>query len=70
MLEGGGISIRFCSMCSVPIFQPVKDQEQDQTSIAKSAKGMQCELEIASLPDYSHRFIPGQRTIIRFRLLG
>ena len=55
-------------MYPVPILQVMKDQ--DQTSIAKFAKGMQCELEIASLPDYSHRFIPGQRTIIRFRLLG
>lgn len=68
MLDGGGISIRFYSMYPVPILQAMKDQ--DQTSIAKFAKGMQCELEIANLPDYSHRFIPGQRTIIRFRLLG
>ena len=70
MLDGGGISIRFYSMYPVPILQPMKDQDHDQTSIAKFAKGMQCELEIAILPDYSHRFIPGQRTIIRFRLLG
>lgn len=68
ILHGGGISIRFHSMYSVPILQATKDQ--DQTSIAKFAKGMQCELEIANVPDYSHRFIPGQRTIIRFRLLG
>lgn len=66
ILDGGGISIRFCSMYAVPILQAKKDQ----TTIAKFAKSMQCELEIASLPDYSHRFIPGQRTIVRFRLLG
>lgn len=68
ILDGGGISIRFYSMYSVPILQAMKDQ--DQTSIAEFEKGMQCELEIVSIPDYSHRFIPGQRTIIRFRLLG
>jgi hypothetical protein len=68
-LDGGGISIRFCSMYPVPILQDIRDQVQDQTSIAKFTKNMQCELEIATLPDYSHRFIPGQRIIIRFRLL-
>ena len=57
-------------MYPVPILQAVRDRVQEQASISKFAKDMQCELEIATLPDYSHRFIPGQRTIIRFRLLG
>ncbi|PPQ77731.1 hypothetical protein CVT25_011166 [Psilocybe cyanescens] len=67
-LEGEGISVRFSCFYPVPMLQP--KQKDGQTSINTFAKNMQCELEIAILPDRSHRFIPGQRTIIRFRLFG
>ncbi|KAJ7623538.1 hypothetical protein FB45DRAFT_925943 [Roridomyces roridus] len=33
-------------------------------------KNMQGELEIAVLPDNSHKYFPGERTIVRFRLVG
>jgi len=56
-------------MYPVPMVEAMRDQVQDKPTMAKFAKDMQCELEIATLPDYSHRFIPGQRTIIHFRLL-
>ncbi len=31
---------------------------------------MRGELEIAILPEYTHRFFPGQRTVVRFRMVG
>jgi hypothetical protein len=31
---------------------------------------MHGELEIAALPDNSHRILPGQRFVIRFRMVG
>ncbi|KAF8192630.1 hypothetical protein BJ912DRAFT_269433 [Pholiota molesta] len=68
ILEGGGIAIRFVSVYSVPVLRATVCD--NKTVINTVSKDMQCELEIASVPDDSHRFIPGQRTIIRFRLLG
>ena len=67
-LDGGGISIWFWTRYPVPTLRDVKAQDQDQTSIVKFTKDMQCELEIAMVPDYSHPFVPGQRTIVRFCL--
>ncbi|CAA7259873.1 unnamed protein product [Cyclocybe aegerita] len=68
VLDGGGVSIRFVCNYQVPILQPMR--ENDGISISTFAKTMQGELEIAVVPDRSHRFLPGHRTIIRFRLLG
>ncbi|KAF8974430.1 hypothetical protein BDZ97DRAFT_1773564 [Flammula alnicola] len=68
ILDGGGIAVRFGCVYAVPILQPML--HDNKTSITTITKNMRCELEIANVPDRSHRFIPGQRTIIRFRLLG
>lgn len=38
-----------------------------QQAVSKTVIG---ELEVAAMPDRSHRFFTGQRTIIRFRLVG
>ena len=51
----------------MPILQAVSSQD---VSAATYMKNMHSELEIAVVPDHSHPFIPGQRTIVRFRLLG
>ena len=45
-------------------------EEPTPTPAAAYSKTMQGELEISVLADKSHRFIPGQRTILRFRLVG
>ena len=74
-----GIITRFVCMREVamPISKPVDVQpepgggeEPTPTPAAAYSKTMQGELEISVLADKSHRFIPGQRTIIRFRLVG
>jgi hypothetical protein len=39
-------------------------------TITEAMKPMTGELEIAAFPDHSHRCLPGEKTIIRFRLLG
>ena len=68
VLEGGGIAIRFvCSYCA-PILYPVK--EGSTVTISESTKPMKGELEVAVFPDQSHRFLPGEKIIIRFRLFG
>ncbi|KDR83622.1 hypothetical protein GALMADRAFT_235913 [Galerina marginata CBS 339.88] len=68
ILDGGGIAIRFSCLHPVPILNPTNNR--GETSIGTIVKTMQCEMEIAVLPDHSHRLMPGQRTIIRFRLFG
>ena len=76
-----GIITRFVCMREVamPIPKPVDVQpepggggeEPTHTPAAAAySKTMQGELEISVLADKSHRFIPGQRTILRFRLVG
>ncbi|KAL1709797.1 hypothetical protein EV121DRAFT_276031 [Schizophyllum commune] len=44
--------------------------EKDQQTAAPLHKIMRGELEIAIMADGSHRFFPGQRTVVRFRLVG
>lgn len=39
-------------------------------TVSETMKPMEGELEIAVFPDHSHRCLPGEKTIIRFRLLG
>ena len=77
-----GIITRFVCMREVamPISKPVDVQPEPgggggeeptpTPSPAACSKTMQGELEISVLADKSHRFIPGQRTILRFRLVG
>lgn len=62
-----GIITRFVCVREVPMdIQPGEGGEKPRTK----TKMMQGELEISVLADKSHRFIPGQRTIVRFRLVG
>ena len=68
VLDDGGIAVRFVGQYHAPVMQPVK--QDDTVSVATFSKTMQGELEIAVIPDRSHRFLPGQKTIIRFRLMG
>ncbi|KAJ7875415.1 hypothetical protein B0H13DRAFT_2348155 [Mycena leptocephala] len=54
--EPGGVATSFCCMHSV--------------ACRGWSKSMPGELEIVVLPDDSRRYFPGQRTIVRFRLVG
>ncbi|KAF4619881.1 hypothetical protein D9613_005330 [Agrocybe pediades] len=67
-LDSGGIAAHFSCLYRAPVLQVV--EKDGKHSVKACGKVMQCELEIAVLPDHSHRLIPGQRTIIRFRLFG
>ncbi|KIJ93256.1 hypothetical protein K443DRAFT_407394 [Laccaria amethystina LaAM-08-1] len=64
-----GIITRFVCMHKVPMLKPVVIQPGGAPTPAYS-KTMQGELEISVLADKTHRFLPGQRTIVRFRLIG
>ncbi|KAF9534201.1 hypothetical protein CPB83DRAFT_889204 [Crepidotus variabilis] len=68
ILESGGVSVRFICQHKAPIFEAVK--KDDEVTVRVVYKTMHGELEIATLPDRSHCFLPGHKTIIRFRLLG
>ena len=71
-----GIITRFVCMREVamPVSKPVDVQPEPGGGGGEPtpaySKTMQGELEISVLADKSHRFIPGQRTILRFRLVG
>ena len=67
-LEGGGITERFLCLKQAPVLMTVSDGQSESTSTY--TKTMQGELEIAVVPDHSHPFLAGHRTIVRFRLLG
>ena len=68
ILEGGGIAERFLCLKQAPVVMTVSDSQD--VSTATYTKNMQGELEIAVVPDHSHPFLAGHRTIVRFRLLG
>jgi len=68
ILEGGGLAERFMCLKQAPVLRPVSDGQDVATTTY--LKNMQGELEIAVVPDHSHPFLPGHRTIVRFRLLG
>jgi hypothetical protein len=68
ILEGGGIAERFLCLKQAPVLMTVPDGRD--VSTATYTKNMQGELEIAVVPDHSHPFLAGHRTIVRFRLLG
>jgi len=64
--EGGGVITRFACVHDIQVFLPVSTQ-QTTTAYRKSMQG---ELEVAVLPDCSHRYFPGERHVIRFCLVG
>lgn len=58
-----GIFTRF--LCVHRLFNPLGPPYPDQ-----EPKVMQGELEIAILPDNSHHLLPGQKSVVRFRMIG
>ncbi|KAJ8088680.1 hypothetical protein PM082_013923 [Marasmius tenuissimus] len=61
----GGLLTRYACQNQVPISLPVPVPQQK--AYLKSMRG---ELEVVVVPADSHTFIPGQRTVVRFRLVG
>jgi dipeptidyl aminopeptidase/acylaminoacyl peptidase len=43
---------------------------EESVTVSETMKHMTGELEIAVFPDHPHRFLPGEKTIISFRLMG
>jgi hypothetical protein len=69
VLEGGGVAIRFLCTYQASILRPIVVDE-NVLSVSEAMRPMKGELEIAVFPDHSHRCLPGEKTIIRFRLMG
>ncbi|KAJ7746733.1 hypothetical protein DFH07DRAFT_587253 [Mycena maculata] len=65
----GGIVTRFACVHLVDVFLPIRMPPGHPPNPAR-AKSMQGELEIAVLPDDSHQYFAGEKTIVRFRLVG
>ncbi|KAF8057439.1 hypothetical protein FPV67DRAFT_1724123 [Lyophyllum atratum] len=76
MARAGGLEFKPTCWQSTPNrsivtrFACVHRKPQISQPLDVSAPQMHGELEIAVLPDHSHMLFPGQRTIVRFRLLG
>ncbi|KAJ7636136.1 hypothetical protein DFH06DRAFT_1220068 [Mycena polygramma] len=65
----GGVVTRFACVHLVNVFLP-KRVLPGHPPHPPHTKSMQGELEIAVLPDDSHKYFPGEKTIVRFRLVG
>ncbi|KAJ7695026.1 hypothetical protein B0H17DRAFT_439208 [Mycena rosella] len=65
----GGIVTRFACVHLVNVFLPIRVPSGHAPNPARP-KSMQGELEIAVLPDDSHKYFAGEKTIVRFRLVG
>jgi hypothetical protein len=65
----GGVVTRFACVHLVKVFLPIRMPPGHPPNPAHT-KSMQGELEIAVLPDDSHKYFPGEKTIVRFRLVG
>ncbi|KAJ7493374.1 hypothetical protein B0H11DRAFT_2228150 [Mycena galericulata] len=65
----GGIVTRFACVHLVTMFLPIRVPPGHPPNPALP-KTMQGELEIAVLPDESHKYFAGEKTIVRFRLVG
>lgn len=63
----GGLLSRFSCVQKVAVSSPTTGQPTDAQRHGKLMKG---ELEIVIIPEDSHRLFSGQRTVIRFRLVG
>ncbi|KAF7356926.1 hypothetical protein MVEN_01028500 [Mycena venus] len=64
----GGVVTRFACVHLVNVFLPIRVPGHQPNPA--TTKSMQGELEIAVLPDDSHKYFPGEKTIVRFRLVG
>ncbi|KAH7921340.1 hypothetical protein BV22DRAFT_737704 [Leucogyrophana mollusca] len=81
-IKTGGIIMRFsCALEMIVPLRPLSlplpdcaaaacDKPPEDAPQTPYTKGMTGELEVAVVPDNSHRLFIGQRTIIRFRMLG
>ncbi|KAF8196785.1 hypothetical protein K438DRAFT_1825547 [Mycena galopus ATCC 62051] len=65
----GGVVTRFACVHLVDVFLPVR-MPPGHPQTPSRAKSMQGELEVAVLPDDSHKYFAGEKTIVRFRLVG
>ncbi|KAJ7027928.1 hypothetical protein C8F04DRAFT_1292289 [Mycena alexandri] len=65
----GGLVTRFACVHLVNVLLPVRVPPGHPPNPGRS-KSMQGELEIAVLPDDSHKYFAGEKTIVRFRLVG
>ncbi|KAF9458102.1 hypothetical protein BDZ94DRAFT_150999 [Collybia nuda] len=65
---GGAIIRKFMCVHEASVALPEKNPRQRALKV--EPKSMQGELEIVVVADESHRFFPGQRTVVRFRLIG
>ncbi|KAJ7777276.1 hypothetical protein B0H16DRAFT_1504905 [Mycena metata] len=65
----GGVVTRFACVHLVNVLLPVRVPPGHPPNPGRS-KSMQGELEIAVLPDDSHKYFAGEKTIVRFRLVG
>ncbi|OAX36277.1 hypothetical protein K503DRAFT_314871 [Rhizopogon vinicolor AM-OR11-026] len=81
VIQSGGFIARYdCTLELIVPLRPLpkgkdsKDTDTSESSMSTShvpyMKPMSGELEVAVVPDDSHRLLLGQRTIIRFRMLG
>lgn len=76
----GGVITRFACNHRVSIFLPpglvnrlgvkVEEGQPQPQSLPAYPKDMIGELEVVVIPDDSHRMYAGQRTVVRFRLVG
>ncbi|KAJ7880378.1 hypothetical protein B0H14DRAFT_2707685 [Mycena olivaceomarginata] len=65
----GGVVTRFACVHLVNVFLPIRVPPGHPPNPAHP-KSMQGELEVAVLPDDSHKYFAGEKTIVRFRLVG
>jgi hypothetical protein len=63
----GGLLSRFSCVQSIDASSPTLETDGSSSDSLKSMRG---ELEVVVIPEDSHRLFPGQRTVIRFRLVG
>lgn len=63
----GRIVTRFTCFRQEAVSTPKPQPNPQKTN---NTKNMQGELEVAILPDHTHLLFPGQRTIVRFCLMG
>ncbi|KAJ7113664.1 hypothetical protein C8R43DRAFT_1039635 [Mycena crocata] len=66
----GGIVTRFACVHLVNVYLPIRAPPGHPHTNPAHSKSMQGELEIAVLPDDSHPYFAGEKTIVRFRLVG
>ncbi|KAF7370896.1 hypothetical protein MSAN_00723500 [Mycena sanguinolenta] len=64
-----GVVTRFACVHLVQVFLPIS-MPPGHPQTPSHTKSMQGELEVAILPDDSHKYFPGEKTIVRFRLVG